>query len=80
MVSNATNRPSALSPVSPAAKVGAIIPVIRLLVVTVVCVWVVVLAAVTNDVSVEAVATDAVDSPITVTVTDWTLTVVKMPI
>jgi hypothetical protein len=36
-------------------------PVIRLFVVVVICVWVVVLGAVTNDVIVEAVATDAVD-------------------
>ena len=50
------------SPVLPASKEGAIAtPVTRLWVVVVICVWVVVLAAVTNDVIVEAVATDVVD-------------------
>jgi hypothetical protein len=37
------------------------LPVSRLLVVVVISVWIVVLAAVTNDVIVEAVAMDAVD-------------------
>jgi len=54
--------------------------VITLLVVTEVCVTVVVLAEVTKDVTVEAVATDAVDSPVTVTVTDRMLSVVKIPV
>ena len=50
------------------------------MVVVVSCVCVVVLAAVTYDVIVEAVATDAVDSPTTVTVTDTMLSVVKTPV
>jgi hypothetical protein len=80
MVTNATIRPRASAPLQRASKEGATIPVIRLLVVVVIWVCVVVLAAVTKEVSVEAVAKDAVDSPTTVTVTDTMLSVVKTPV
>jgi hypothetical protein len=80
MIKNAT-KPNASSTIPLASKEGATMPPVnRLWVVIEVSVTVVVLDTVTPEVTVETVATDAVNCPVTVTVVDETLCVMEIPV